>query len=113
MKNIDELKNIFIKAAVIHGEATETGNHKVANKQYDIIVNVYKELQKNEGGTRELQQLMYYKNPSVQSWAASYCLQFYPDEAKKVLQNVQENGGLVGFSAKITLREWEKGNLTF
>ena len=36
-----------------------------------------------------------------------------PERAKEVLNQLKEIRGLTGYSAEITLSEWEKGNLKF
>lgn len=113
MNILEELKNTFINAAILHGEATETGDYKLGNKQYAVIANAYRKLKDQKNGIEILHKLMNHKNISVQSWAASYLLKTHTEEAKKVLQSVADKHGLVGFSAKMTLQEWEKGNLKF
>ncbi len=113
MSELEQIKKTFIDAAASHGEATETGDYNRGNKQYKAIVKTYKQLKDQKGGIEALHQLMYHSNLSVQSWAASVLLDIYTEEAEKVLQSIADGHGLVGFSAKMTLQEWKKGNLKF
>ena len=113
MSELKKLKDKFILAASKHGDATNSGDYKLGNKQVDIIDSSYKELVKTIEGRESLRDLMSNPNLSVKLWAASVCLPFFTIEAEKVLSNVSKDASLIGSSAEITLREWKKGNLKF
>lgn len=61
-----------------------------------------------------LRELLGHAERGVRLWAASHALEFAPEEAQRVLDNlVLLKGSLVGFSAEMTLREWRAGRLQF
>ena len=113
MLNLDEVKNAYIKAAVLHGESTVSGEYEIGNKQVDIMQEAYKVLRKSEEGRNKLKEIMSHNNPNVRTWAAKDCLPYYPNEAEKILENVSKLDDIFGLNAKITLQEWRKGNLKF
>lgn len=111
--NIDELVARYRQAAVKHGEATAAGNHRLANKQHDIVERCYSELKKlGAEGRERLVALTEDHNPWVRAWAAVHCLTYREDVAIRVLEELASVPGLIGFSSQMTLSEWRKGNLT-
>lgn len=111
----EELLAAYVDASSAHGKATESGNHKVANKNYDVIAAVYGELrQRGLEERKRLLVLLDHKDPGVRCWAASHTLEFAPEESEAVLKALARiQGSLVGFSAEVTLDEWRNGNLKF
>jgi hypothetical protein len=50
---------------------------------------------------------------AVRSWTASHGLEFAPEQAEPVPVALADGPGMSAFTAKMTLREWRKGNLRF
>ncbi|MFG0275815.1 MAG: DUF2019 domain-containing protein [Phycisphaerales bacterium] len=105
----------YKEAARLHGEFTESGDHKATNKAHDKIATIYAELRhRGEDAQRKLLPLLRDRDPSVRCWAAAHALDFAPHEGAPVLQSLAQNQcGFLGFGAKMTLREWEAGRLRF
>ena len=103
--------NKFIDACIEKGKGEDAGDVDSDRLYYEIIVSVYNHL-KDSNRLIELIDLLEHENPYVRLWAASYCLQIEPSKAKKALKKLtKEKGVMAGFSAKITLNEWNKGTL--
>jgi hypothetical protein len=110
----DEIIENFIDATIKHGEATEEENWKVANRQYKTIEKSYQQLKEmDEEGVNELIKLLDYDNDYVKLWSASYLLPVTEEKAKSILIMLSQKVGPPSFEAKMTLEEWEKGNLKF
>ena len=109
----DETIRRYREAAEAHGEATKTGDASRANASHDIIASVYRELRAS-GQESCLLVLLDDTNVSVRAWAAAHALEFAPEVGEPVLSAVvEEDAGLVGFDAEMTLREWRAGRLRF
>jgi hypothetical protein len=115
MDKLEKLIAKYVEAAKRHGEATDCGDNKTANKQYKVIEKCYSELMAHgEVGIRELIPLLDDPNNFVRLWAASHLLHVEPTRAKQILANLSGiKGSLVGFNADMVLKEWEKGDLKF
>lgn len=74
-----------------------------------------KQLRETEEGKEGIISLMSDDDFDVRLWAASDSLQWVPDQAKRVLEEIRDGdtNGLAAFEAKWTLREYEDGNLAF
>jgi len=109
------LVETYAIAAAVHGEATESGNYRVANRNATIIEAIYRELRaRGETALRELLPLLRDARPGVRGFAGAHCLLFAPDQASVVLEALASTPrSLVGLSAEMTLLEWKKGALRF
>lgn len=102
----------YVQAAVGHGEATERGDYKAANRQHDRIIKALRDLRAQPGGEREaLLDLLDHESPFVRSWAATYLLFLEPNRAIATLEELATMPGFLGFGAKVTLAEFHKGAL--
>lgn len=111
--SLDDLIAAYRDAAQTHGAATKSGDYKTGNKASDRIAAIYAELRRRgEDAQRELLPLLRDDDPGVRLWAAAHALEFAPDEGVHVLRALVQRG-ILGFDAKITLREWEAGRLRF
>jgi len=102
---------VFIKAAIEHTKATEKGDYKLANNNFDLIVSSAKYLKSNNliSGLREL---FDHDNLGVRIWAATYSLGEFEKDAKELLHMISKlNAPQHSFTAGITLEEWNSGNL--
>jgi hypothetical protein len=101
-------------AARAWGASLEAGSSDAANKQFDECVSMYRELKRlGPDAVGALLPFLDSDEASVALAAASVLLEFYPVEASAVLHQLSGLKGLRGFSAKMTLREWEAGRMEF
>lgn len=108
---IGELLRQYRDAAVRAGEIS---NPRRQNKAADEVHKCYKILRQTEEGRAGIIAMMKEPNRSLRGWAATHSLQWVPNEARKVLEELRdENVFPFSFSAKMTLHEFEKGRLNF
>lgn len=109
----DALKEQFRRAAIVHGEGTETGDYEKSNKAYDRTVALVKEMRLlSDRGRALLTSLLSDSDAAVRSSAACYLLPLDERMAIPVLEEVARSTlPLVGFSAEMVLREWRAGRL--
>ncbi len=112
MKGVDTNKIVaeFESFCIKNDTAAQALNPNLANKYAKKIINCYLQL-KEMGKTNELSKLLKSENENVRVWAATHTLQTNEVEAKQVLHELAANPGLNAFSAEMTLRQWENGNL--
>ena len=79
-----------------------------------MIASVYRELRRR-GAQSSLLVLLDSSEPGMRCWAAAHAMDFAPAEGEPVLTALSESdkSGLIGFDAKMTLREWRRGRLRF
>jgi|GEM_PF-2468491 hypothetical protein len=112
MKEVDTDKIVaeFESFCIKNDIAAQALNSKLANKYAKKIINCYLQL-KELGKTNELSKLLKSENENVRVWAATHTLSTNEVEAKQVLNELVAKPGLNAFSAEMTLRQWERGNL--
>ena len=110
IKNVNNALECFRESAVIHCEATESGNYKLGNKNYDIVVKAIDYLIKDKA-IDQLLQFLNDPNMSVRGCAATYLLPIYEKEALSTLNYIAQSKGIIAGNARTTIQEWEKGNL--
>lgn len=98
-------------ASAKHGRATDDGDARAANREFDILVALRKELRsRGEDGWQSLRRLLHDLEPGTRYWAATFLLEFAPHEAERVLVELASiPKSLVGFSAEIALKQWKDG----
>ena len=97
----------YREAARRHGEATERGDDKVANKTAEVIAAAHREIVScGEAASDALLALLDDVEPGVRLWAAADLLDRYPDKAVPVLAELVSTTRLIGMSAQQTLKEW-------
>ena len=109
--DVDALLKEYADAALLHRTASREGKHKSANQAYDRIAAVIREL--TERGPRakdELLRLLDDERIEVRGWAAAHALEFEPDRAARVLENIASGPpSLEELSAKMVLQQWRTG----
>jgi hypothetical protein len=110
IENIKSALKQFQEAAINHANATETGEYKIVNKNYDILIKLINYL-KSQNGIQELMPFLNDDNVGVRVWAAAYLLPVNLQEAKKTLESINKINGIQSLDAEMVLREWENGNL--
>jgi hypothetical protein len=115
MKKIEDIQTaleFFQEAATNQAEATEQGDYKTANKNYNKIIKVIAFL-KNKNAINTLSKLLSNPSIGVRLWAASYLLPINETESIKTLTEIANTESIHSLSAETTLKEWLKGNLEF
>jgi Domain of unknown function (DUF2019) len=110
IKDIESALKSFEAAADKQAEATEQGDYKTANKNYDIIIAAI-EFLKEHNRLILLDEFLNHSSVGVRLWAASYLLNIKKDEAVKTLIAIARSGGIHSLTAGTTLSEWKKRNL--
>lgn len=101
-------------AALAHGEATEAGDHRRANKAHQQLVEALRAVRATGDAAGALGKLMDDPELAVRVWAATHGLEFDPDAAERVLSGIASGGHTIHqFNAEMVLREWRAGRLTF
>ena len=107
----DQLVEKYRELSARHGRAIEAGNHKVANREFDVIVAINKELRaRGTEAHRRLLSLLNDQEPGTRCWAAMDVLAFEPQEGERVLTELSKvPKSLVGLTAGMTLQQWKAG----
>ncbi len=107
---ISDLARMYREAALITGDI---GDPKAANAAADQLHRCYKQLRESEAGRSAISALMADASPHVRSWAAAHSLYWAEGEARAVLEELRDSNGRRSLSAKWTLREFDRGKLSF
>ena len=111
---LQKLVSMYQSAAMAHGLATEAGDHATANRSYDTIAFVCRELRRRGRDAQlELLGLLNERDPYVRMWAATHALEFAPEAGVNILKELTTSEGIVGFDAQMTLKAWREGRLRF
>lgn len=109
-----ELVEDFRAAAHSRWVKLAEGDPKTANKLFDRLTGIYVELkQRGQADLGLLLPMLDDIDPAVRLDAGALALEFASDRAERVLQETATLRGLIGFTAKMTLREWHAGRMTF
>jgi hypothetical protein len=113
--SVEALVETYRESAVAHGQATEKGNHRTANRNHDVIAAVYRELRRRGRDAQEaLLPLLDDINPHVRACSAAHALEFARDRGEVVLKRLASGPpSAVRLNAEMTLSEWHKGSLSF
>jgi hypothetical protein len=109
--SLENALDVFVESSIEHGNAMESGDYRRANKAYASIIKSMKIL-KEGGKTDEFLKTLNHESPSVRLSSACALLSAYQTEALRALGDLANESGIVSFDAKMTIQEWEKGNLT-
>ncbi|MEX2140345.1 MAG: hypothetical protein WD894_13865 [Pirellulales bacterium] len=95
--------------------AAQTGTSipQVANAGHDRLHSCFKQLRTTEVGRAAIEKLMADENPHVRLWAAAHSLTWASDRARPVLAELAKSAGPGSFDAEMTLKEFDKGNLSY
>jgi len=108
----ESLLDIYVQAAIRHGEATLQGNADKGNAEYDALMEALEAMHASLDGERgPLTSILDHPDPSVRAWAATHLLRIDPDKALPVLCRVSALSGIIGFGAEMVIKEWNKGRL--
>jgi hypothetical protein len=113
----EDMRQEYIRAAILHRESSYNGDNKEANKQYKILKKIYEKIQMGIVTKDLLKDLLIHENVSVRSWAAAHMLgmEYEVSKAEQELKSIAISDiGMTGFSAEMTLKAWkQQGHLKF
>lgn len=81
-----------------------------ANECTDKLLVIIQKL-KEAGAIKELESLWSSTNEAVKFESAWVLLESNPIKAAQILSEVQNTKGMLGFTAKMTLKEWQTKNI--
>jgi hypothetical protein len=107
----ERLVEEFRRLSAEHGHALEAGKPRMANRKFDTLVAIRHELRsRGPEAQRQLLKLLADPEPSTRSWTARSVLEFAPNEAEQVLEElVRTQIGILRFTARLTLEQWREG----
>lgn len=109
-ESIKDIVARYRQGAITTGDISDP---KRANKGAKQLHTCYKVLRESEEGRKALMGLMEDSEPGIRCWAASQCLQWKPDVARRVLESLRNSQGPFSFGAEMTLKEFDNGRLKF
>lgn len=112
MKTTEELVQQFIHGSISYAEGVLAANSKKANRSYHQIHEAAAKLRRADS-LLVLQSLLRSEHVSVKIWAATYLLPIVETEAKEALLEIKDSGSILAFDARMTLEQWESGNLKY
>lgn len=106
---MEKLVNLFIKNAVIQGEATLSSDYKKGNKASDKLFKIRKTMKKDICIAKAmLDILLEHENVNVKIWAAGDALdlKYREEEAEQILKAISEMSdiGILAFNASMSLK---------
>jgi len=109
--DVDALLKEYADAALVHRTASREGKHKIANRAYDRIAAVVRELRERGPHARdELLRLLDDERIEVRGWVAAHALEFAHERAARVLEDIASGPpSLEELSAKMVLQQWRNG----
>lgn len=84
---------------------------KMANRLFDALHALYKQLRDSEAGREAITSLLDDPITAVRLSAASHSLAWEPARATAVLEEIEQEGSLHAVTAKWTLRSFRSGKL--
>lgn len=108
-ETVTELRARYRALVVDWDEARDTP--KEANRLFDALHALYKELRESEEGRLAITGLLEDPITAVQLSAASHSLALQPERAVAVLEELEQGGSLHAVTAKWTLRSHRNGKL--
>ncbi|MFZ5988127.1 MAG: hypothetical protein ACOYWZ_13515 [Bacillota bacterium] len=113
MRNTEILIKKFEEASIKYGEEREKdGVPRIINKQVDLLNKVSKELYESYN-LEKLICLLNHPNDYVKLNAATYVALVAPSDAIDTMVKLSEKEGEIGFSSKMFLDLYKKGEIKF
>jgi hypothetical protein len=109
MKATADLINEYRDTAVAWDQAQRDA--KRANPLFVRLHALYKQLRTDDAGRTGIEALMVHPSAGVRLTAACHSLDWAPEAAQQVLEEIASGPGLYAVSAKYTLIEYRKGSL--
>lgn len=103
IKDIESALSLFLEAAAMQAEATESGDYKRANKMYDRIIKSVNYLTEHNA-LGMIEQCLYNENIGIKLWSASFLLS--SSIAKNILEEIANGDyGIHFLTAKMILKQ--------
>jgi hypothetical protein len=102
---------LFEESAIRQADATEIGDYKKANKNYNNIIKAV-DFIRDKKELLVLVPFLEHRNLGVRLWAATYLLPIREKFAIRTLEEISSGKGIHSLTAETTLDEWQKGNLS-
>ena len=94
------------------GEALVNSNSKEANKLFKELIAILPLIRSfGQDGEEALLSLIHDDNNNVACWAATHSLKYNTDKAIESLQCIAKDQSLIGFTATMVIKQWNKGEL--
>ena len=92
---------------------TEVGAAAVdRNRQVDRRQRAYLRIRSTSSGRALVRRLSLDADPRIRAWAAADLLGWDPEAGRDILTRLRDSGGPGSFEAKMTLTEFERGELS-
>ncbi len=113
--DLQTLVKEYREASVAHGKASFSGNYRIANRNADTIINIYRELRRRgREAQNSILPLLTDEDLNVRAMAAAHALEFAPELGEPVLIELSQLGrGLHRLEAEVCLDQWRNGTLEF
>ena len=111
MSSIESLITEYVESAKKHGEATLSGDFKVANKSYDKLIVRVKQIHTLDSEGKLFLELLKHSNEDVKLWAATHALFINETMAMATIQQIANGTSFLSFDASLVAGEWDKGAL--
>ena len=110
-----DLVQMFVTAASEQGRFVEACDPRRANIRYEQMAKIYSELRdRGRDAQRKLLPILESSDPYVRLNAAVFALDFDPESAVPVLEEISEKEtGELRVDARMTLKVWREGKLRF
>ncbi len=92
---------------------TSDPSPRTANKWASRLHACYQLLREMEEGRNAITELIGDDDPHVRVWAAAHSLAWSTENARAALEELRESDGPCSLDAKWTLREFDRGKLSF
>lgn len=111
---LGQLREVYRQAAIENDAAVAKGRHRVANRQFELLVSLAREFRaRGRQGQQVFEELLGDPENAVRAWAASHALPFATKAAEAVLAQIAAGPpSPIRLSAEMTLREWKAGRLS-
>jgi len=102
----------YINALISFEEASTNGDQKTAKKFYKLMDSCFRKL-RDAGKLSELAKFLDHENVRVRLWVSTHLLAFNEELAKQSLKKLADDqSSFIRLDARLTLQEWNNGNLT-
>ena len=106
-RETETLLNEYASLAAEHGDATESGDYRSANRAADKLATIHEQLA-SLGEEESIGSLLSHTHPGVRCWAATHVMRLRPREAREVLEALAATKrSLIGMSAQMVLQQHE------
>lgn len=110
------VKQKYINNSILHGQASNNGNYRAANRAYHELSKIYQQLSKDKDFAELfLKEMLQNEDLRVQVWAATHSLglNVNVNRAIETLESIScmEKIGIIRLSAEMVLKQWKNNTL--